>query len=134
MRCKCPLDISLCPLDKHFLHSYGSYDSTTITPGLLPTRQATRQVSIMRCKSPLESSLCRVDKHFLHSYGSTTITPGLLPTRQATKFRSLLNEMQKSTRQFTLSGGQTLSPLVRLDYHYTGSLANKTGDKVSKSP
>ena len=59
----------------------------------------------MRCKSPLDSSLCPLDKHFLHSYGlvdSATITRGLLPTRQAIKFLSLLNEMQKSTRQFTL--------------------------------
>ena len=64
------------------------------------------KVSLMRCKSPLDRSLCRVDKHFVHSYGSydsTTITRGLLPTRQATKFLSLPNEMQQSTRQFTLS-------------------------------
>ena len=89
----------------------------------------------MRCKSPLDSSLCPLDKHFLHSYDSydsTTITRGLLPTRQAIKFPSLLNEMQMSTRQFTLSTGQALSLLVRLDYHYTGSLANKTSYKISK--
>ena len=38
--------------------------------------------------------------------------------------------MRLSTRQFTLSGGQALSPLVRLDYHYTESLANMTSDKI----
>ena len=45
--------------------------------------------------------------------------------------------MQKSTGQFTLSGGQaltTLVRLVRLDYLYTESLANKTSQKISKSP
>ena len=60
----------------------------------------------MRCKCPLDSLLCRVDKHFLHSYDSyhsTTITRSPLPTRQARKFLSLLNEMQMSTWQFTLS-------------------------------
>ena len=39
--------------------------------------------------------------------------------------------MHLSTRQFTLTGGQQLSPLVRLDYHYTGSLANMTSDKFT---
>ena len=38
----------------------------------------------------------------------------LLPTRQAGKFLSPLNEMQMSTRQFTQSGEQAFSPLVRL--------------------
>ena len=105
-----------------------------------PLISQVRCFSLMRCKRPLDSSLCPLDKRFLHSYGSydsTTITRGLLPTRQAIKFLSLLNEMQKSTRQFTLSSGQALSPLVRLvrlDYHYTGSLTNKTSDKISKSP
>ena len=50
---------------------------------------------------------------------------------------SLPNEIQKSTRQFTLSTGQALCPLVRLvrlDDNYTGSLANKTRHKISKSP
>ena len=120
MRCKCPLINLLCRVDKHFLHLYGSYDSTTITWGLLPTRQATKFLSLLkRCKSPLDSLLCRVDKqvplmrwkcpvdsllcqadkNFLHSYGSydlTAITWGLLPTRQATKFLSPFNEMQNS--------------------------------------
>ena len=45
---------------------------------------------------------------------------------------SLLKEMQMSTRHFTLSGGQTLSPLVRLvrlDYHCTRSLATRQATK-----
>ena len=48
--------------------------------------------------------------------------------------------MQKSTGQFTLSGGQALTTLVRLvrlvrlDHLYTESLANKTSQKISKSP
>ena len=36
-----------------------------------------------------------------------------------------LDEMQKSTRQLTLSSGQVLSPLVRIDYELHG-------DKISK--
>ena len=35
MRCKSPLDGLICQVDKHFFHSYGLYDSTTITQGLL---------------------------------------------------------------------------------------------------
>ena len=31
-----------------------------------------------------------------------------------------LDEMQKSTRQLTLSSGQVLSPLVRIDYELNG--------------
>ena len=145
MRCKSPLDSSLCWVDKHFVHSYGSYDSTTITRGLLPTKQATKFPSLLNemQKSTRQFTLSggqALHEHFVHSYGSydsTTITRGLLPTKQATKFLSLPNEMQKSARQFTLSGGQALCPLVRLvrlDYHYTGSLTNKSSDKISKSP
>ena len=45
-------------------------------------------------------------------------------------------EMHFSSRQFTLSGGKALSPvvrLVRLDYHSIGSFANITSNKISKS-
>ena len=63
------------------------------------------------------------------SYDSTTITQGLLLTSQAT------NEMRLPAQQFTLSGGQALSPVVRPGYHYTGSLSNMTiSNKISKSP
>ena len=43
--------------------------------------------------------------------------------------------MHLSTRQFTLLGGQALPPLVRLDYHYKGTLANMTSNEIPlKSP
>ena len=37
-----------------------------------------------------------------------------------------------SSLQFTLSEELSLFPLVRLDYHYTGSLTNKTSAKISQ--
>ena len=40
-----PLDSLLCRVDKHFLQSHDSYDSTTITWGLLLTSQATKLLS-----------------------------------------------------------------------------------------
>ena len=114
--------------------TYESYNSAFNTRAVLPTRQASKFLS------PLNDSICRLDSllfladyHFLHSYDSTQLHG--VPCQQDKP--SPLNEMQMSTRQFTLSGGQALSPLVRLvplDYHYTESLANKTSQKISKSP
>ena len=82
----------------------------------------------MRCKSPLDSFLRRVDKHFLHSYDSydsTNFTRSPLPTRQARKFLSPLNQMQKSTGQFTQFTLSTRimstvldNPPVIVKYHY----------------
>ena len=67
------------------------------------------------------------------SSGQFTVSGG----QELSPLVRLLNEMQMSTRKFTLSSGQAFSPLVRLvrlGYHYTGSLADKTSDKTSKSP
>ena len=115
-----------------------SYDSTTITQGLLQKRQATKFLS------PLKEMQKSTGQFNLSSGQALSplvqldsITWSSLPIRQARKFLSPLNEMQKSTGQFTLSSGQALSPLVRLvrlDYLYTESLANKTSQKISKSP
>ena len=111
-------------MDKHFLHSYDLYYSTTIlhVVSCQHHKQQHFQVPLMRCICPPASLPCGVDKHFFHSYDSPTITCGLLPISQATTFQSPLNEMHLSTRQFTLLGGKALSPLIRLVYHYTHCL------------
>ena len=59
-----------------------------------------------------EQALSPLDMY--ESCNSALNTRAVLPTKQASKFISPFNEMQKSTGQFTPSGGQALSPLVRL--------------------
>ena len=85
--------------------------------------------------------LCRVDKNFLHSYDtydSTIIPRGLLLTSQATKCLSPLSEMYFSTPQLTLRVGWTITFSTRTTcttrIPLTGSLANITSNKISKSP
>ena len=99
MRCFSPLDSLLCRVDKHFLQSYNSYDSTTITRGLLLTSKATK----------LNEKKHHKPKKFL-----SPLNEMLFSTRQFTlsggKALSLVVQ------------------LVWLDYHYTGSLANITSN------
>ena len=57
MRCKSPLGGLICQVDKHFLHSYGSRDSTTITRSPLLTRQARKFLSPLNDMSTRQFTL-----------------------------------------------------------------------------
>ena len=89
---------ALSPLDM-----YESYNCALNTRSVLPTRQASKFLCDSICR--LDSSLCLADEHFLKLYGSydSTTIHGVSANKTSDKISKSPNEMQKSTRQFTLS-------------------------------